>query len=255
MPVGTGKMPLSRDSVVVLFKGGRLPAWHELTEEQRADYSAKHVELMLGVARAHGMTTLEGFKLLEPKRAWERFWVMEFPTLEGAEAWIEAEMAPPYGIYGYYEYYLARRFTQECFADWATVPRIEHPPRITVDPHGLPVLDVDRSSCVLLEFARELPSAMLVPEPDRGGERRRELLKSVAQEHGLVRIEAFQLIAPQNDWLDTYVIELPTLAAAEAWMQAELEPPHAAYSSKTMHLSRRWAPAFFASWLQAGDTG
>ena len=252
MPVETDKMKSSQDSVVVLFKGGRLPAWHALTQQQRADYSAQHVELMLEVAHTHGMMTLEGFKLLEPQRAWERFWVMEFPTLEGAEAWIEAEMAPPYGTYGYYEYYLSRRFAQEHFASWTTAPRPDAPaPRIPVDPQDIPILDVDRSSCVLLEFARELPSAIPAPEP----ELRRKLLKSVAQEHGLIRLEAFQLIAPQNDWLHAYVVELPTLAGAEAWIHAEREPPHAAYSSNTMHLAHRWAPAFFARWLLTEDTG
>ena len=38
---------------------------------------------MLGVAHEYGMMTLEGFKLMEPKQPWERFWVLEFPTLEG----------------------------------------------------------------------------------------------------------------------------------------------------------------------------
>lgn len=251
MPVGTDKMKSSQDSVVVLFKGGRLPDWHVLSPQQRTDYSAQHVELMLEVAHTHGMMTLEGFKLLEPQHAWERFWVMEFPTLEGAEAWIEAEMAPPYGIYGYYEYYLTRRFAQEYFADWTTISRVEPRPRIPVDPQDIPILDVDRSSCVLLEFEPEPPSAMLPPET----ERRRELLKSVAQEHGLIRLEAFQLIAPQNDWLRAYVIELPTLAAAEAWILAERESPQAVYWSKTMHLAHRWAPAFFARWLPTEDTG
>lgn len=255
MPVGTDKMKSNQDSVVILFKGGRLPAWHELTQQQRADYSAQHVELMLEVAHTHGMMTLEGFKLLEPQRSWERFWVMEFPTLEGAEAWIEAEMAPPYGIYGYYEYYLARRFAQEYFADWTSVPRVEPRPQIPVDPQDIPILDVDRSSCVLLEFARELPNAMLAPEPESRRERSRKLLKSVAQEHGLIRLEAFQLIAPQNDWLHAYVVEVPTLDAAEAWIHAEREPPHAAYSSKTVHLAYRWAPAFFARWLPTEDAG
>ena len=35
---------VSGDSVVVLFKGGRLPAWHKLTaEERRAFYFATRV--------------------------------------------------------------------------------------------------------------------------------------------------------------------------------------------------------------------
>ena len=83
MPFGTGELTSSTESVVVLFKGGRLQTWHTLTDAQRDDYSAHHVELMLGVAHEHGMMTLEGFKLLEPKQPWERFWVLEFPNLGG----------------------------------------------------------------------------------------------------------------------------------------------------------------------------
>ena len=138
MPFGTGELTSSTESVVALFKGGRLQTWHTLTDAQRDDYSAQHVELMLGVAHEHGMMTLEGFKLMEPKQPWERFWVLEFPTLEGAEAWIEAEMAPPYGTYGYYEYHLARRFAEDYFNDWVTTPRSETEPLGPVDPSNLP---------------------------------------------------------------------------------------------------------------------
>ena len=55
MPFGTGELTSSEESVVVLFKGGRLPTWHTLTDAQRDDYSVQHVELMLGVAHEHGM--------------------------------------------------------------------------------------------------------------------------------------------------------------------------------------------------------
>ena len=71
MPFGTGELTSSAESVVALFKGGRLQTWHTLTDAQRDDYSAQHVELMLGVAHEHGMMTLEGFKLMEPKQPWE----------------------------------------------------------------------------------------------------------------------------------------------------------------------------------------
>lgn len=249
MHVDTGGSTLSVESVVVLFMGGRLQTWHTLTQAQRDDFSAQHVELMLGVALAHGMMNLEGFKLLEPKQPWERFWIIEFPTLEGAEAWIEAEMAPPYGLYGYYEYYLARRFAGNYFDDWVTRPRPEFESRDRVDPSNLPSLAVDRSSWVVLEFARMLPETVPTTKMRQGNAEHRRLMKSVAREHGLMRIEAFQLIAPQPDWHRAYVIELPTLEAVEAWMEAEMLPPQAVYSNKTMHLARRWAPRFFSSWL------
>ena len=249
MPFGTGDLISSQDSVVVLFKGGRLPSWHTLTKAQQDDYSRQHVELMLDVAHTHGMKALEGFRFMGTKQSWERFWVLEFPDLEGAEAWIEAEMAPPYGTYGFYEYHLARRFAIEYFNDWVTQPRAEEEAVSPYDPSNVPHLDIDRDSYVVLEFARMLPEAILTPDRERGDAEHRELMKSVAREHGLIRIEAFQLIAPQADWHRAYVIEVPTIEAAEEWMTAEMVPPQSSYSSKTMHLARRWAPRFFAGWL------
>ena len=91
-----------RDPVVVLFKGGRLPSWHQLSDGERTEFEETHVKLMLSVAREHDMTRLEGFRLIGPQGDWQRFWLIEFPALEGAEAWIQAEMAPPYGLYGHY---------------------------------------------------------------------------------------------------------------------------------------------------------
>ena len=96
------------DSVVVLFKGGRLPAWHDLSPETRDAYEQEHIDLMLSVAREHGLRRIEGFRLITAQGPWVRYWVIEFPTMAGAEAWIEAEIRPPYGPFGYYEYELAR---------------------------------------------------------------------------------------------------------------------------------------------------
>ena len=77
---------LSKDSVVVLYIGGRLPSWHALSaEEQKAD-SDEHVELMLSVAKKHGMMQLEGYKLMAPIGTYQRFWPIEFPDLAGDEA-------------------------------------------------------------------------------------------------------------------------------------------------------------------------
>ena len=86
------------DAVFVLFKGGRLPSWYLLSDEERRAAEQNHIDLMLSVAKEHGMRRLEGFRLIGRQHDWERFWVIEFPTLDGAEAWIEAEIAPPYGL-------------------------------------------------------------------------------------------------------------------------------------------------------------
>ena len=70
----------------------------------------------------------------------------------------------------------------------------------------------------------------------------------LARQYGLMRLEAFQLITPQEEWHRAWVIELPTLEAAEAWIAGEETPPHGAHASRTYQLARRWAPEYCASW-------
>lgn len=238
----------SKESVVVLYKGGRLPSWEGLDLARRKDYEQQHVDLMLSIAQKYRMQRLEGFKLIGPQQDWRRFWVIEFPTLEGAEAWIEAEMAPPYGNYGYYEYYLSRRWAPEHFHTWETQPK---PPVVPFagDPHVIQPLDVDRSSVVVLLFGRWRPEGNVAAPAERGDEEHITLMKSIAQQYGLMRLEAYKLITPQPDWHRAWVIEFPTLAGAEAWIDAEVKAPHGRFAIKTCFLAYPWAPAYFASWI------
>ena len=60
-------------------------------------------------------------------------------------------------------------------------------------------------------------------------------MKQVAREHGLMRLEGFRLIAPQDAWHRAWVIEFPTMAGAEAWMEAEVQPTYGTYSSKVYY--------------------
>ena len=111
-------------AVTVLFKGGRLASWHRLSPARRQAYEQEHVDLMLAIAKKHGMRRMEGFRL----------------------------MAPPYGQYGYYEYYLARGGLPEYCADWAkgVLPATPLPG----GAHQVPRLDVDRGSVVAVLFER-----------------------------------------------------------------------------------------------------
>ena len=36
---------------------------------------------------------MEGYRLVGQQRGWQLLWAIAFPQLEGAEAWIEAEIA------------------------------------------------------------------------------------------------------------------------------------------------------------------
>lgn len=245
MPVEKRKQS---ESIVILFKGGRLASWYELSQDEQHDYAHLHVELMLSVARKHRMMRLEGFRLMTPLESYQRFWVMEFPCLTGAEAWIKAEMEPPYGYYGYYEYYLSRNWRPDYFSTWVTNPPDPVRPMVT-DPHNIPVLCENKNSVVVLLFGRWRPGAEEVDPVKRGDEEHIRLMKSVAAEHDLMRLEGFHLISPQADWHRAWVIEFPTLKGAEAWIDAEVSPPHGIYAQKTMHLARKWSPEYFSSWV------
>jgi len=254
------------DGVFVLFRGGRLPSWHLISDAERAAAERHHVDLMLSVGDRHGMRRIEGFKLLGLQHDWARFWVIEFPDLAGAEAWIEAEMAPPYGLYGHYDYRLARSWERQHLATCPISPRPIAPAggAVAESDSGLgaissvgssaaagPVrLEADRSSIVVLLFGRWRPGAEAVSPELRADGPHVELMQQVAREHGLIRIEAFQAIDPPPDWHRAWLIEFPTLAGAEAWMDAEVLPPHGAYSSKQFFLARRWAPDHFATWVR-----
>ena len=180
---------LPEENLTLLYKGGRLPGWYQLSQNKRQVYEQAHVDLMLSVAKEAQLKRLEGFRLITPQQHWERFWLIEFATLSNAEAWIKAEMAPPYGDYGYYEYDL-----------------------------------------------------------DRGDAGRQDQLRAVARVHNLMRLEAFELIGSKDEWHRVWVAEFPTLAGAEAWINALVSPPHGSYKSQRFQLARKWAPAYFASW-------
>ena len=244
---------LSRDSVVVLAKTGRLASWRQLESEERRKVEQAHVDLMLSVARNHHLRQMEGFKLIGPQERWERFWIIEFPDIVGAEAWIEAEMAPRYGLHGYYEYYLSRRWGRDHFATW--VPNIPAP--ITVpsdaDPNMIPVLEADRNSIVVLQFERMTAAAAALTPQQRHEPEHVEQMQAIAREHGLMRLATYQLIDPQEAWHRAWVIEFPTLAGAEGWIDGETTPPHANHANKIFYIARKWAPMYFASWVPQPD--
>ena len=237
------------DSVVVLFKGGRLPTWDALTDRQREEYQQEHVDLMLEVAGRHRMIGLEGFRLITPQQSWQRFWTIEFPTFAGARDWIEKEVAPPYGRYGFYEYFLATRWRRKQLDGWVTNPL----PPVAVPPmpiHGRyprwrsPA--IRWWSCPSGASRRSRTRAAA----GTGGEEEREArMKSVARDFGLMRCEAFELIAPQRDWNLVRITEFPGLAGAEAWIDAEVQPTPGQEETRSFFLARKWAPEYFAAWV------
>jgi hypothetical protein len=199
---------------------------------------------MLGVAQEHRMRRLEGFRLMAPQGAYERFWVIDFPDLAGAEAWIGAEMAPPYGRYGYYEYYLARSGLPEYCVDWAR--GVEAPTPLPGDPHEVAALDVDADSVVAVLFERGEAGQVAGEKPVT--EAYVEAMGAFCKEHGLLRLECFKLMAPQAGWHQVWLAEFPAFESAEAWIQAEKGPGHGCLSERSFVLTRKWAPAYFAGW-------
>ncbi|MBT3341571.1 MAG: hypothetical protein HN712_26945 [Gemmatimonadetes bacterium] len=233
------------DDVVILYRGGRLPSWDQLDAEQQLAVQQEHVDLMLSVAGEHHLQSMYGYRLVTPRGAWERFWTIAFPNLAGAEAWMSAEVAPPYGRYGYYEYDLARRWRPESLA-W--LPQRTIHAEDGADPRVVPALAVDAGSIVVLCFSRWQPGSDEIAPHVRGDELRRQRLQDVAGDHGLLHGEVFRLVGSGRDGDLVWILEFPDLVGAEAWINAEVAPPGGSYHERTYHLSRRWAPAYFASW-------
>jgi len=239
---------MTDQSIAVLYKGGRLPSWELLSPDQQAAYSQEHVDLMLSVASEHRMTRLEGYKLLQPVADWQRFWVIEFPTANGAEEWVEKEMAPHYGLYGYYEYYLSRPWGRDRFDNWATMP-LQPRKLSTADPREPHALGVDMESVVALTLERWRPGAEAAAPKERGDQEHEDLLRAIARKHGLMRLEAFRLMAPQWEWHEAWLAEFPTIDGAQAWTDAQSRPARSTYRSSTSYLTRRWSPEYFATWV------
>lgn len=235
------------ESIFILYKGGRLPNWHKLSTKEQDSYQQKHVNLMLSIAKKYRLQRLEGFRLMAPQDTWERFWIIEFPSLVGAEAWIKAEMAPPYGSYGYYEYNLGRTWIPEFYPNWESTdsPSV---PVDSLDPKRIPVLKVNKATVVVILFERDKKN---------GGVRKQcieeNYLRSmypVSQVKELIRLECFNLIAPQATWSRVWLAEFRTIARAEKWIDAQAVS-HQSYSSdRIFQLTRRWAPTYFTSWVQ-----
>ena len=233
-------------SVVILFRGGRLPEWHQLDETQRRDYERQHVDLMLSVSERHGLIGLHGYRLLAPRNSWERFWTIEFPDLAGAEAWMSAEVEPPYGRYGFYDYSLARRWQPEGLA-W--LPRKPEPPVAPdADPHVIPPLTVDPASIVVLAFGGWRRGSDQVDPRTYGDEEHQQRLQEVARGHGLIHGEVFRRFGTSTKGEFLWLIEFPRLAGAEAWIEAETTPLARVQQKRNFHLARRWAPEYFATW-------
>ena len=205
---------LKKDSVVVFLKGGRIPSWYGLSPEQQDEYSVEHISLMKSVINKYKMITLEGYKLWSPVNDWKFFWTIKFPTFEGAESWIEAEMEPPYGRYGSFNYYLARRIEHI----GVNTDSKETKPRFIKDDLDHTNLEEDKTSVVVITFEMPLPGSDLLAPDEYAREGYIKNINSVTEEHKLIRLEAYRLITPQSNWHTTVIAEFPTINGANAWI-------------------------------------
>lgn len=239
------KSSVNHDSVVVLFKGGRLSSWYALSPEKQDAYSVEHITLMKSVANKYKMMKLEGYKLFSPMNDWQRFWVMEFPTFEGAESWIKAEMEPPYGRYGYYNYYLARRTNLN--AGDLVVKEIE----IADENLNHTNLVEDQASVVVITFNMSLRDSDWTTPKTNDDQNNVNRINLVANQYGLLRFESYQLITPQSNWHTTTITEFPTIDGAQAWINLQEEQSYIRFNTRTNYLSRKWAPKYFNQWIKS----
>ena len=236
---------LKKDSVVVFLKGGRIPSWYSLSPEQQDEYSVEHISLMKSVINKYKMITLEGYKLWSPVNDWKFFWTIKFPTFEGAESWIEAEMEPPYGRYGSFNYYLARRIEHI----GVNSDSKETKPRFIKDDLDHTNLEEDKTSVVVITFEMSLPGSDLVAPDEYAHQRYIKNINSVTEEHKLIRLEAYRLITPQSNWHTTVIAEFPTVNGANAWIDLQENPFYVRFNTMTNYLSHKWAPEYFEGWI------
>ena len=236
---------LKKDSVVVFLKGGRIPSWYGLSPEQQDEYSVEHISLMKSVINKYKMITLEGYKLWSPVNDWKFFWTIKFPTFEGAESWIEAEMEPPYGRYGSFNYYLARRI--EHIGVNTDSKETKH--RFIKDDLDHTNLEEDKTSVVVITFEMSLPVSNLVTPDQNARQGYIKNINSVTEEHKLIRLEAYRLITPQSNWHTTVIAEFPTINGANAWIDLQEDPSYVRFKTRTNYLSHKWAPEYFEGWI------
>ena len=236
---------LKKDSVVVFLKGGRIPSWYGLSPEQQDEYSVEHISLMKSVINKYKMITLEGYKLWSPVNDWKFFWTIKFPTFEGAESWIEAEMEPPYGRYGSFNYYLARRIEHI----GVNSDSKETKPRFIKDDLDHTNLEEDKTSVVVITFEMSLPGSDLVAPDENARQGYIKNINSVTEEHKLIRLEAYRLITPQSNWHTTVIAEFPTINGANAWIDLQENPSYVRFKTRTNYLSHKWAPEYFEGWI------
>ena len=100
--------PLTVDpsSIVVLAFGGWRRGSDQVDPQTRGDEDRQ--QRLQEVAEDHDLIHGEVFQLLGTNTEGEFIWILEFPQLAGAEAYIEAEKAPPAGSYHKRNYHLAR---------------------------------------------------------------------------------------------------------------------------------------------------
>eukprot|EP01052_Picozoa_sp_SAG31_P000581 SAG31_NODE_17_length_35773_cov_25.999271_6_plen_279_part_00 len=262
--------------LTILFCGGRLASWHRLVETWpgnpfRHPASQQHVELMLQIARQHNLQGISGYRLLSPQQSWSHCWTIGFPTLEGAERWMEAEMEASYGSHGFYDYQLTRRVGAAYFDGWVpaasrtvatTPPSVDSDQDWSGDPTEVPILQVDGSSIVVLCFERKIAdsggtaAAMQHLRLTAGAIEGEDELRNVARTHRLQQIQVYQMVCPTDRWSGhrCWVVRFPSLEGAEAWIAALTgSAQRARCYIHTVHLSRRHAPQYFDSWAQTGQ--
>lgn len=130
-PINPGTDPhiipaLSADpaSIVLLAFGGRhrgadTDDSEDHDQRDTGDHDEERWRRMRKVSRDHRLIHGEVFRLLGASDRGDYAWILEFPGLDGIEAWIDAETAPPLAAGQRHDFHVARRWAPEYFAAWA----------------------------------------------------------------------------------------------------------------------------------------
>ena len=105
-----------KNSVVVITFEISVPGSDlvNLDEGQRQ----KYIKNIYSVSKQHELIRLEAYQLITPQSNWRTTVITEFPTINGAKAWIDLQEDPSYIRFKTRTNYLSHKWAPRYFTKW-----------------------------------------------------------------------------------------------------------------------------------------
>ena len=105
-----------KSSVVVITFQMSLPGSDLVIPD--VDERQKYIKDINSVSEEHGLIRLEAYRLITPQSNWHTTVITEFPTINGAKAWIDLQENPSYVRFKTRTNYLSHKWAPRYFAGW-----------------------------------------------------------------------------------------------------------------------------------------